>query len=392
MIDANISGHHMEGWRLKVADVVRRLFRQPDETMLETSAGGEWLVARMRAWTNPLLMMLPLANHLSGGTRNETLIGVVGVGATIVMSLLILRMARQQGRYPWLPFLSGSWDISLASAMLVLLSLHEPAGGINSMVIWGFYLISIVLTALRNDGRLVLWVGGLAFLQYAALATWVLSTRAPEAMASVGYGTAGWRNVVQRLVLISITTIVTATIVLRMQRLIVVASTDSLTGISNRSWLAYRFPRMAKRALNTGASFTVGIIDLDHFKSINDEIGHLAGDRALCHFIDIAKRNLGDNDWIVRLGGEEFAVILHTPLVVAKERIDRLREDVARSGFDPGNGQAACHFTFSAGLCSFPEDGQALDRLLGCADMRLATAKRGGRNRVVIDDSPVQGI
>lgn len=376
------------GW----TGVLRRLFAQPDEVMLETGAGGELVVARMRAWSSPLLLLLPLASHLAGGASAETWVGVFAACATIACSMLLLHLAGQHGRYRWLPFASGTFDISIITASLALLSLYDPAAGINSMVIWSFYLISIFLTALRNDGRLVAWVGLLAVLQFWALGAWILGSHSAAQLASPGYGSANWGNVIQRLVLLAIATIVTATIIMRMQRLIDLAGTDSLTGIANRSWLGYRFPKLVARAQARGEDFAVAIIDLDHFKRINDEIGHLAGDRALCHFIDMAKQELREDDWIVRLGGEEFALVLHDTLPVARARLDGLRRHVADSGFDPGDGLAPCRITFSAGVCAFPHDGPNLLTLLGRADKRLGIAKRTGRNRVVADDSQVQGL
>lgn len=378
--------------RSESGSVLHRLLRQPDEAMLETRAGGELVVARMRVWASLLLLLMPLANHLSGGTLAETLIGLTGAASAIAMSLVILSLAQQRGRFRWLPYFSGAWDTALTTLSLCLLANQEPAAGINSMVVWSFYLTSIFLTALRNDGRLVLWVGTLAFIQYALLSSWILSQHETTQLASVGYGTAGWGNVAQRLVVITIITIVTATIVLRMQRLIDLASTDSLTGISNRSWLAYRYPKLVAKARESGMPLSLAIIDLDHFKLINDEIGHLAGDRALCHFIAIAQGHLGDDDWIVRLGGEEFAVLMPVSVGDAGRRLNVLREQVAASRFDPGEGLTPCRLTFSAGISAFPEDGSDLTRLLGRADKRLSIAKRTGRNRVVIDDLDVQGL
>lgn len=376
------------GW----TGILRRLFAQPDEVMLETGAGGELVVARMRAWSSPLLLLLPLASQLTGGSGAETWIGVFGACVTIACSILLLHLARQRGRYRWLPFASGTFDISIITLLLALLALYDPAAGINSMVIWSFYLISIFLTALRNDGRLAAWVGVLAMLQFWALGAWILGTHQAAQLVSPGYGTANWGNVIQRLVLLAIAAIVTATIILRMQRLIDLAGTDSLTGIANRSWLGYRFPKLIARAQARGEAFAMAIIDLDHFKRINDEIGHLAGDRALCHFIGLARQGLREDDWIVRLGGEEFALVLHDELPVARARLDALRQHVAASGFDPGEGRAPCRITFSAGICTFPRDGTSAVSLLGCADKRLGIAKRTGRNRVVSDDLPVQGL
>lgn len=338
-------------------------------------------------------MLLPLASALSGGTPVETAVGLLGAATSIAGSLLLLRLAARRGtRLGRLPFASATFDISIVTLLLALLSLHVPAGGINSMVVWNFYPLSIFLTALRNDGRLVIWAGLLAIVQFLALGAWILWQHAPAELVSPAYGSANWGNVIQRVLLLVIATVVTAAIILRMQRLTDLAGTDSLTGIANRSWLGHRFPTLVARAGARGDGFGLAIIDLDNFKRINDEIGHLAGDRALCHFIALATGDMREDDWIVRLGGEEFALVLNDPPPRARARLDALRERVAASAFDPGEGRAPCRLTFSAGLCAFPDDGTTLVSLLSCADRRLGVAKRTGRNRVICDDSPVQGL
>ena len=74
-----------------------------------------------------------------------------------------------------MPFATGTYDITTTSGVLVLLALNEPAAGLNSMIVWCFYLFAIGLTALRNDGRLTLYVGGLAIVQYGVLIAAVLA-------------------------------------------------------------------------------------------------------------------------------------------------------------------------------------------------------------------------
>ena len=364
-----------------------RLLARPDALMLELGAGGELLVARLRAVLSMILLVLPLINLLTGGKYSETMIGLFGVVMAIVMSQVWLALARHRQRYRWLPWITATYDVSLTTLVLVILALDSPVTGLNSMVVWVFYLISIGMTALRNDGRLTLYSGGLAILQYAALAACIFAlVRNPDQLASIDYGTATISNQVQRLVLLALMTAITAIIVFRMQKLVDMSGTDGLTALPNRTWLMHRFPAMLDAIRGQGGSLSVCLIDLDYFKRINDELGHLAGDRALRHVVDLLQQQMDDGDWLARLGGEEFALLLPLPTGRAWERLEPMRRTTASQPFLPEHGAEPMRLTFSAGIASWPQDGADLSQLLRRADLRLRHAKLEGRNRVLARD------
>lgn len=368
-------------------DFWQRLLTRPDALMLELGAGGELLVARIRAVLSMLLLLLPLINLLSGGKYSETMIGLGGVILAIVMSQVWLALARQQGRFRWLPYATATYDVTLTTMVLVALAFDSPATGLNSMVVWVFYLISIAMTALRNDGRLTLYAGVLALLQYALLVLLVFQLVGnPDRLASIEYGTATVSNQVQRMVLIALMTALTTTIVYRMQRLVDMSGTDGLTGLPNRTWLVHRFPSVLDAARESGGSLSICLIDLDYFKRINDELGHLAGDRALRHVVDVLQQQLEEGDWLTRLGGEEFALLLAMPLGRAWERLESMRRTVASQPFQPETGADMMRLTFSAGIAVWPQEGADLSALLRRADIRLRQAKQEGRNRVLARD------
>jgi two-component system cell cycle response regulator len=368
-------------------DFWQRLLTRPDALMLELGAGGELLVARIRAVLSMLLLLLPLINLLSGGKYSENMIGLGGSILAIVMSQVWLVLARRQGRYRWLPYATATYDVTLTTLVLVALAFDSPATGLNSMVVWVFYLISIAMTALRNDGRLTLYAGVLALLQYALLVLLVFQlVGSPDRLASIEYGTATVSNQVQRMVLIGLMTALTTTIVFRMQRLVDMSGTDGLTGLPNRTWLMHRFPSLLDATRASGSSLSVCLIDLDYFKRINDGLGHLAGDRALRHVVDVLQQQLEDKDWLTRLGGEEFALLLPMPLGRAWERLESMRRTVASQPFQPETGADLMRLTFSAGIAVWPQDGADLSSLLRRADIRLRQAKQEGRNRVLARD------
>ncbi|MFN3580888.1 MAG: GGDEF domain-containing protein [Pseudomonas sp.] len=165
-------------------------------------------------------------------------------------------------------------------------------------------------------------------------------------------------------------------------RLIQLASTDGLTGLANRMKLAEVFLRERSHALRDNVPLSLIVLDLDHFKRVNDQFGHEGGDRALCHIATLLPQQLRDTDLLCRLGGEEFAILLPgADLEQAALRANLLRQTLADNPLNlDGRLQV---MTFSAGVASLGEDGQNLDQLLLIADRRMYEAKGGGRNQVV---------
>lgn len=374
---------------LGLRDFWRQLRAPPDTLMLEIGAGGELLVAKLRAGLSLLLLLLPLVNIITGEfSPSEGTAGLLGVVLAVLFSQLWLLLARPPRRLRWLSWATASYDVTLTTLVLALLALGSPAAGLNSMVVWAFYLVSILMTALRNDGRLTLYTGALAILQYGALAAAVFHlAHAPEQLASADYGTARISNVLQRELLLAIATAITATVVFRMQRLVELSGNDGLTGLPNRTLLVHRFPSLADGARENGGSLSICLLDLDYFRRVNDEAGRAAGDRALRHVVGVFRQALDHGDWLVRLGGEEFVLVMPLPTGRAWERMEALRRELAAAPFQPGRDDDPMRLTFSAGIASWPQDGNDLSQLLRRADLRLRRAKLEGRNRVVARDT-----
>ncbi len=313
------------------------------------------------------------------------MIGLFGVVLAIVMSQIWLALARHRQRYRWLPWATATYDISLTTLVLAILATDSPVTGLNSMVAWVFYLIAIGMTALRNDGRLTLYSGALAIAQYALLAVCILTLNSPDQLASIEYGTATASNQIQRLVLLALMTAITATIVYRMQRLVDMSGTDGLTGLPNRTWLLHRFPGLLDAARADGVSLCLALIDLDGFKRINDEIGHHAGDRALLHVVGLLQDTPEDGEWLIRLGGEEFVVLMpDTDLAFARAIAERVRHSMASQPIEAGADQPL-NITVSVGVALNEHPDDTPDTILKRADISLYRAKREGRNRVVYE-------
>lgn len=371
---------------LELREFWQQLRAPPDALMLELGAGGELLVAKLRAALSLALLLLPLVNIVTGEYMpTEGIAGMFGVILAVAASQVLLMLARQQRRFRWLPWVTTSYDVSLTTFVLVLLAPSSLAASLNSMVVWAFYLVAVCMTALRNDGRLTLYTGALAMLQYAALAAAVFAlAQTPEQLASVDYGTARLSNVLQRVLLIAIVTAIVAAVVYRMQRLVELSGTDGLTGLPNRTLLVHHFPALLDGAREHGGSLALGLINLDYFRRINDEAGHATGDRALRHAVGVLREGLEAGDLLVRLGGEEFVLLMPLPAGRAWERLEALRRDLATRPFVADAGADPLRITFSAGLACWPQDGADLSQMMRRADLRLSRAKLEGRNRVMV--------
>jgi len=157
---------------------------------------------------------------------------------------------------------------------------------------------------------------------------------------------------------------------------------DPLTGLYNRLYLADALARELTWAGRTGRSFAVVMIDIDHFKSVNDDHGHAFGDTMLRALGGLLRQQVRPTDSPCRYGGEEFVIVMRdVTLDQAVERIDDLRRAFAdlrfaSNGIDIGR-------TFSAGVALYPVHGNDDAALLAAADAALYAAKAAGRNRVV---------
>jgi two-component system cell cycle response regulator len=140
-----------------------------------------------------------------------------------------------------------------------------------------------------------------------------------------------------------------------------------------------------------GRELAVLMVDVDHFKSVNDRFGHAAGDRALRVVAETLRGNTRVFDSIARYGGEEFVVLMPgTGPDAAVAAAERLRASVAAAAFDTPDGSPV-HLTVSVGVACSPEHPASPDALLAAADQALYDAKRGGRNRVTVALAPLAG-
>jgi two-component system cell cycle response regulator len=168
------------------------------------------------------------------------------------------------------------------------------------------------------------------------------------------------------------------------RRLEALATTDPLTKVLNRRALLERLTAEMDRAQRFGSSLSLLVLDVDHFKDVNDTAGHLAGDSVLRQLGARLEEEVRKVDIIGRYGGEEFVAILpETSLEGGQIFAERLRERVASRAFDVGPGRRPVHLTVSIGIASFPSPQvETIEDLFARADAALYRAKSGGRNQV----------
>ena len=160
------------------------------------------------------------------------------------------------------------------------------------------------------------------------------------------------------------------------------AVSDPLTGLANRREFERALGRFGDAAATGGVAALV-YVDLDHFKRLNDTLGHAAGDAALRHVKGLLEAQIRDGDLVARIGGEEFAVWLpRTPLGGAVEVAERIRRSIGRTAWH-WNGQSY-PLSASCGVAAYPDSTGDWRNLPAVADAALYRAKEGGRDRVEV--------
>jgi diguanylate cyclase (GGDEF)-like protein len=163
----------------------------------------------------------------------------------------------------------------------------------------------------------------------------------------------------------------------------IAAEHDPLTGLINRRAFLPILKKEHLRAMQTGKIYTLALLDLDHFKAINDRHGHHSGDKVLIAITEIMNENCRSSDSIVRMGGEEFAILFpNCTIDEAFLPLERIRANLANQPIEVSN--ELVYVTTSIGVASFHPDESEFE-LMTRADKALYAAKSAGRNLVILD-------
>ncbi|WP_067510434.1 GGDEF domain-containing protein [Actinoplanes sp. TFC3] len=162
----------------------------------------------------------------------------------------------------------------------------------------------------------------------------------------------------------------------------IAAITDGLTGLRSRGYLTQALHTETARSVRSGAPVAMLLLDVDHFKTVNDTYGHSVGDQVLMEVADRLRRLVRPGDLVARYGGEEFAVVLPgTDLTEARLVGERVRRGIAAAPIAVGPGRLRT-VTVSVGLAGIPDPCLSVDDLVLAADRALYAAKHAGRDQV----------
>jgi diguanylate cyclase (GGDEF)-like protein len=373
---------------LKFGSFFGSLWSRPDPVLAEAGVAGELLVAKIRLSLAVLLLLIPVIDTLFFPVDpKEGLVGLSLASGTFVLSVIVYQLISRGYNSSWLRFASSSFDVTLVSSALALfLILNHPHTAVNSKVVFEGYFLVIGSSSLRYDKRVCITTGLLAVGEYFAIvyfaAThWDLNS---PSYSPFPYGLFDWSAQISRLIMMLTASTLSLALVSRSQKLLHMATSDHLTGLFNRGYVDDRFAIELARARRYGQRLSIAVIDADRFKSLNDTHGHSAGDAVLRTIGSLLRETFRQSDTAGRYGGEEFVVILpETDLEAAQRKVERLREQVAGTPITLATRGEKIQMTISAGLASYPEDGEDAAELLALADERMFQAKREGRNRVV---------
>lgn len=360
-------------------------WKSPDAAMLLAGGEGERQVAVVRVVVVALLLITPVYRLVLNPHSGEVIWGFVVTLLAMIFGLCVYFYLRVRPYRPWLGFLTSTFDGSLVTLALTLFVIvGSPLDGVNDKITYEVYFLVLMAMSLRQDRRICLLIGGLVVLQYGALVLYVAKSFDVVALYHQNSYNGAFDAADQwtRIILMSGATFISYAYVVRSQTLVNRAIRDPMTGLLNRGYFDTLFDHEIERAKRYAERFAVLVVDADHFKKINDNHGHAAGDAVLKVMAKTLAENLRESDVLVRFGGEEFVILLHdTDAAGALAKAEHLRETVAR--LVVGAPQHAIQFTLSAGIAVYPDDGTVAHVLLSRADQRLLQAKNAGRNRVV---------
>jgi two-component system, cell cycle response regulator len=361
------------------------IWAEPDPALAAAGIEGEFVVAKVRVFAMALLLIAPTWNILNDPTEPIYVTGFSVTLAAALASVAIWAWLRRGQWRAWIGLASSAFDVSMVSLALVsFLIVGSPLIALNSKVTFEMYFLAVLATSLRYDARICIVVGLLALCEYAGL--WVYAATRYSLGDPVYIPAAGPYSPVDlstRLILLGVATILAVTIVRRAQRLLYLAARDGLTGLFNRGHFDRALGAAMDSAARTGQPLSLALLDIDHFKQINDAHGHALGDRVLCEVARRLSSAMRRTDLVARYGGEEFVILLPgTDREAALGRIELLRRATAEQPIDIGDGRTLS-INFSAGVAGMPADAEAKapKALVNCADARLFAAKRAGRGR-----------
>lgn len=286
----------------------------------------------------------------------------------------------------WIAVANAAVYTSIISLLLIAFSIYDHPRDHLHWVIFFVYSILIVTNGMSDDPRHPLMAGAFAIGGY-VLVVLVLREAVAAGTSPMAVRLApqfDWVANTAKIVLLCGTTIVATASARRGRELRRSSLRDGLTGLLNRHALDQCLAYLERTTQRQEQILTVAMVDIDHFKRLNDDHGHATGDEVLRSVAAWLQRHFRATDLVARYGGEEFVVAFPGTLQDEIEaRLENLRAGIESNRFRCPSQGAELRVTVSIGVAQIPGEGTRVDEALTIADARLYEAKRAGRNRVV---------
>ncbi len=343
------------------------------ETVSQTSIEQEELrgIARSIGEIEWLLMIVVLLFYVFGGIEPEHQPGIVVAMVLYATCIMGFRsnLFKQESR----------WKLALETwimtAFITWALLHS--GRIDSPLL-NTYLLVIVTSALALGKLTTLLELGLI----AACIVFLGSESSSHDILSLKYAAIIFAQFVPFVLVAYITTMFASDIRYGLSKVKLLAETDELTKTLNRRGFVIIADRLIGQAVRYERPLSLLLLDCDNLKSVNDDLGHKAGDTLLISLVKSVQAQLRRTDILARQGGDEFIVLLpETPAAGALDVAEKIRLAIAGNALTLGGKLVTT--TVSIGVASYPTNGTTLDLLLDHADRNMYQAKLAGRNRVV---------
>jgi two-component system cell cycle response regulator len=367
--------------------VRRGLWPPVDPALVDAGRGGELAVARARIAIMALMALSPAAMLIRHPSETPAALALVIEILFVALAVTILQLARRHPQPAWLGFAAAALDVTfvtVAHALIVVGGFAVMAP--TSRVTFALYLLAILATSLRNDGRVATFCGALASVAWLGLTQWGNLSEAGQAAGAGGgvYGDVGTDGQIQDLIIIAAATALSRTIVSRARSLRLSSTRDNLTGLLNRAHFEERLGTELMRSARHQRPLALALIDLDQFHGVNDSAGQLAGDEVLCEVASRLRRTVRRTDLTARFGADEFALVfIDTTVAHAAAKLEEIRRTVSAPPI-PLRVHAVVTVTCSAGVAVAPLDGSHAGSLIAVAEARLSAAKKAGRDRSMV--------
>jgi diguanylate cyclase (GGDEF)-like protein len=352
--------------------------------------GGRPPVRLVLPLVSPVLLV-PAALLLREPGNAGAFVALVGGGFAIAYAA-VAEVAERRVRNPfWIQLFNSLVYAVLISAMLWAFLVFDHPRPHSHWIIFFLYFLLIGASGLSDDPRQCVGTGAFSVIGYLGVLPILHGTAAAgdSAMAVRLAPEFEWVANSAKVALLLGATVMASASAARGRALRRISLRDGLTGLLNRHAFDQCLERVAGRAERSRGSMTLAMIDIDHFKRLNDALGHAAGDAVLRWVASWLLRCFRTTDVVARFGGEEFVVaFLDSDDEGLRPRLETLRQGIERTRLRHIASDSEIGVTVSMGIARFPDDGASVAEALACADERLYAAKRAGRNRIVSGPSP----